>query len=963
VSRVRHVVFVAVGALAPLASPALAQGTWDAILAVDPVPSPYLSDWEANPDFGTLTVFNGSGQPQSVRLVFNVVDGGGRLVADGASEPQLISGDAPAIFDSPFEIAGSTRHDEELEGQMRRTGRLPEGEYRACVAVVDLGGFQLAEACESFSVVYPDPPLLIAPYDGDAVTSQDFFFQWTPAQVPADFGLRYVLEVVDVRPGQLPAEALQSNLLHFYDPDVASTQVQYPLDAQPLEAGGVYAWQVKALDVNGYPVSANQGRSEVWTFTYQPEPERAVSAIALTVARDTLRYAGDTVRFAAKAFDAGDFEIPDVRFQWHALDTTVARVDGAGLVTGVGPGETRIVATVDGIADSALTVLATPTGLTVRFAQYDADADQPTLLQLVQSGSFDEVVPRLMEMLQTGEFVIPIPRLPGLDGNAAGGSGGDAGDDWDNAGDAPGGPWAEWRTPRSGARRPADQCDGVVVSGVDPELDTERRVFALFLGSATELGGCVPKADSGGTDEGTVVDTTFHNSAVFAISWEHPGLPRIFLALKGIGQLPLPLAGTEVRLRYIVVNFLRTATMESALLPAKFAGFFGSESFDAGVGLTIHSKRRCVNADTPVDEMRGVCWLLSTINEREPDITVHAFAGVTASETSGGSGGLGTSTALGFSIAATSPVGRLGWDSLPGWDFPGSFDSLQVGLLFAAQDSMVQQVGQDQAHNFSLGVAGTFTLWLTGSGGNTWQVDGSVGLEWDPTGEQALRPKLVLSAQVPQVWKLWVIRLGNPQLVFTTPIGPRDERQATEVAVSGTWGFGPPEGVGIDEGGGDVRGDVGGGAGGGVSGFEEFGRGQVVLSWKRPATQKTRDASKADRDSAIAAVTRHLHVYRAARQRERQASQDRGLARESGNAERIRVADSAYTVAKKELDEAEATLARLRQARDQAQEALRSPPCPPERTRCFTWSGRLSVGNGSLADFLVMIQRFLMGAL
>lgn len=249
------------------AVPATAQGVWDAMLTVDPVPSPYLSDWEANPHYGTLTVFNGSGQTQSVRLAFSVVDGMGRVLASGRSEPQTVLADAPSIFDDPFEIAGSTTHDTGVEAQMRRTGRLPEGDYRACVAVVDLSGFQLAEACESFSVVYPDPPLLVAPYNAEAVSTQDFFFQWMPSQVPVSFDVRYVLEVAEVRPGQLPYEALTANILHLVEPDLFGSQLQYPLSAQPLEPGKTYAWRVRALDVNGYPVAANEGSSEIWTFT------------------------------------------------------------------------------------------------------------------------------------------------------------------------------------------------------------------------------------------------------------------------------------------------------------------------------------------------------------------------------------------------------------------------------------------------------------------------------------------------------------------------------------------------------------------------------------------------------------------------------------------------------------------------------------------------------------------------
>ena len=281
-TRLGSRVLLITGALFSAAASARAQAGWDAILALDPLASPYLSDWEANPTFGTLTVFNPTGQDQSVRLIYSVVDQQGRVAAEGRSEPQVVPADAPAIFDSPFEISGSSHHDSDLEDQMRRTGRLPEGDFRVCVAVVDLSGFQLAEVCESFSVVYPDPPLLVAPLNQEVITSDDVFFQWTPAQVPARFEVRYVLEVAEIQPGQLASEALGSNILHHHDPDVFGTQLQYPLGAQPFRTGSRYAWRVRALDGNGYPVSGNEGSSEIWTFEFDEAEPPALPPTAVT---------------------------------------------------------------------------------------------------------------------------------------------------------------------------------------------------------------------------------------------------------------------------------------------------------------------------------------------------------------------------------------------------------------------------------------------------------------------------------------------------------------------------------------------------------------------------------------------------------------------------------------------------------------------------------------------------------
>jgi hypothetical protein len=434
------------------------------------------------------------------------------------------------------------------------------------------------------------------------------------------------------------------------------------------------------------------------------------------------------------------------------------------------------------------------------------------------------------------------------------------------------------------------------------------------------------------------------------ISWAHPGLPRAIVAFKGPGLDLFGIGGTEVDARYLVINPLRPVTVDSSL-----SAFFGGDSFDAGLGVTFYSRRTCVDTE------RILCRILSSINPENPDVTIHAFAGVTASETSLGREGVGSSLALGFSIQASLPVRAWG-AGIGGL----SLDSTQVGLQFAVQDSMVAGGGPEQErHNWSIGVAPTLTTWLTGSRGRQWQVDGSMGLEWDPMGAQAWKPTLVVSAQLAQVWQLWWLRLGNPQLVFTTPIGARREREATELALSGTWGVGPNEGVGIAEGGGDVRGDIGGAAGGGAEGFEETGRGQITFKWTRLPTPRDSASARQTRDSAITAVTRHLHVVREARERESSARMDleRAAQDSSSSMDQLMNVRDAHTEAARALAEAETTLERLREDRQAAIRAVSGNPCwRTVRGRCLNWTASLSVGNGALADFFAMVGRFLTGA-
>src|SRR5688572_5667457 len=166
------------------AQPVPAQGSWTLSLFVNPFPSPYQSDWETNPNISNLTITNPAATVQDVRLAYQVVNTQGRILASGGSDPLGIAPGAPTVLTSIIDVAGSSRRDETLWDQMQRTGRIPEGTYQACAVMASLNGVVLGESCATFTIVYPDAPMLIAPGPGEAISTPEPFFQWTPVVVP-----------------------------------------------------------------------------------------------------------------------------------------------------------------------------------------------------------------------------------------------------------------------------------------------------------------------------------------------------------------------------------------------------------------------------------------------------------------------------------------------------------------------------------------------------------------------------------------------------------------------------------------------------------------------------------------------------------------------------------------------------------------------------------------------------------
>jgi hypothetical protein len=310
-------------ALMALARPASAQGPWTLSLFVDPFPSPYASDWETNPNISSLTITNPAATAQDVRLAYQVTNTQGRILASGSSDPLGVQPGAPTVMTSIIDIAGSSRRDQGLWDQMERTGRIPEGTYTACVILASSNGLVLGEDCDTFTIVYPDPPYLIAPAPGEAITTQAPFFQWTPIQVPPSYQVQYVLQVAEVLPNQTAEEALSATIVHYQQTDLTATNVQYPPNGQPFEPGKRYAWRVVAIDETGFPPTVNGGLSEIRTFTFDDGSgvNGARTEIRLTLAND---FDDDPAEVAARDAEENAVDIGQMCALWNQPATAYA---------------------------------------------------------------------------------------------------------------------------------------------------------------------------------------------------------------------------------------------------------------------------------------------------------------------------------------------------------------------------------------------------------------------------------------------------------------------------------------------------------------------------------------------------------------------------------------------------------------------------------------------------------------
>lgn len=301
--------------------------SWNVTVFMQPFPSPYLSDWENNPTIGSLTITNNTATPTDALIHLTIARTNGSVLATGTSNPVTTQPGVPVQVNSDRFIDWNTvSYDAGSRDQAIQTGRLPEGDYNACITLRDMSGMVLvANVCAPFTIVYPNPPSLFFPMDGDSLDSVYPIFTWTPVNVPPAYQLHYVLRVVEILAGQPPHQALLANIVHYEENNLLTTSIQYPLSALPLEPGKRYAWQVQAVDQNGFPPSANQGRSEIWTFVARdplsqiPPTTSSGPVLIKLVPRAAGGSSGGFTSFASvvQQLESGSIEVP---YETNATD-------------------------------------------------------------------------------------------------------------------------------------------------------------------------------------------------------------------------------------------------------------------------------------------------------------------------------------------------------------------------------------------------------------------------------------------------------------------------------------------------------------------------------------------------------------------------------------------------------------------------------------------------------------------
>lgn len=160
----------------------------------------------------------------------------------------------------------------------RSKGRLPEGNYRFCLELLDYhtGEVLSRESCAAAWLQLANPPQIVTPICGEYVNPSDGFinFSWQLFSSSSQnilHGLEYQLrvwELLDHSSDPMTAVPNGRALLVYESDPIMESLFTYGPQELPLEDGKTYIYQVQAIDLDGRDSFKNEGKSEFCYFYY-----------------------------------------------------------------------------------------------------------------------------------------------------------------------------------------------------------------------------------------------------------------------------------------------------------------------------------------------------------------------------------------------------------------------------------------------------------------------------------------------------------------------------------------------------------------------------------------------------------------------------------------------------------------------------------------------------------------------
>ena len=258
--------------LGTFASDVIAQSVLITV-TVAPDISPFIADWreDATALFVRIDNVGGTDLPRALLHVNVTGVRNGQVVEARSKEFSVPKNSSITLYGNGSLLDAKTvSFFGKIQSKVMSTNRIPDDDYDICCDLLTLPSDKIVStSCSQFSIRAASAPMLISPMDAETVMLKYPIFQWMPSRTPNRIEVKYRLIVRPLREFQTPLQSMTSGAVVVFKRDnITMPNIQMTTDAIDLESGKSYVWQVQALDRSNKPLGENDGKSEVFTFTY-----------------------------------------------------------------------------------------------------------------------------------------------------------------------------------------------------------------------------------------------------------------------------------------------------------------------------------------------------------------------------------------------------------------------------------------------------------------------------------------------------------------------------------------------------------------------------------------------------------------------------------------------------------------------------------------------------------------------
>ncbi len=256
----------------------------------NPTPSE-IYEWQKDPTIIQIIATNHStSEYLNASFGFRITNENGTIIAESdykrtsrrftiSPMPQVTVLNGQQLID-----VNSIRYNSSLKNLLLSANSIPEGYYDICISIYDQNGINITngeEYCTSFSVLIPEPPVLLSPIDDEVINSPFPNFLWSPVTSynAARNQITYKLKICPVYEGQSPRTAIDMNPVLLEKSNILTSSYMYLPSDMPFDYYknvNQYVWLIQAFDMNGNPATKNKGKSELATFRLKEETQNII---------------------------------------------------------------------------------------------------------------------------------------------------------------------------------------------------------------------------------------------------------------------------------------------------------------------------------------------------------------------------------------------------------------------------------------------------------------------------------------------------------------------------------------------------------------------------------------------------------------------------------------------------------------------------------------------------------------